>query len=329
MALLEFTASGIYCPQAGIYIDPVRPVEKALITHAHADHARPGHRAYCCHPDSVPFLQDRLGKDIAVETASYGTPFSINGVRFSFHPAGHMVGSAQVRVEQEGEVWVVTGDYKVLDDGLASPFEAVPCHTLITECTFGLPVYRFPDPNATFQAIREWWQECRDTGRTAVLFGYSLGKAQRLMHGLGEPLAPIYVHGAIQRGVELYRSLGYALPEVHPVKNGVSKKDLEGALAVAPPSALGTGWLKRFPQPSLGMASGWMRVRGNRRQRSVDRGFVLSDHADWNGLDQAIRASGPERVITSHGFNDLFAEWLREQGYEAHAERDLYESEEP
>jgi putative mRNA 3-end processing factor len=239
-----------------------------------------------------------------------------------------MPGSAQVRVEHRGEVAVVTGDYKLLDDGLSAPFEPVPCHTLITECTFGLPVYRFPDPTNTFLAIRDWWQECRDAGRSSVLFGYSLGKAQRLLHGLGEPLGPIYAHGAIQRGVERYKELGYSLPEVHPVTDDLAKKDLQGALAIAPPSALGSGWLKRFPKPSLGLASGWMRVRGNRRQRSVDRGFVLSDHADWNGLNEAVRACGPERVISSHGFNEPFAEWLREQGYEAHAERDLYESEE-
>ncbi len=328
MPLLECTPSGIHCPKAGVSIDPLQPVEKALITHAHADHARPGHGAYCCHPDTAPFLRHRLGDDLSIGIASYGECFSIHGVTFSFHPAGHMPGSAQVRVEHKGEVWVVTGDHKPEADGLSEPFEPVSCHTLVTECTFGLPVYRFPDPSSQLDAIRDRWKACWDEQRSMVLFAYSLRKAQRLLYGIGADIGPIYAQGSLAKAVRLYRSLGHSLPPIHPVSSETSKKELQGALVMAPPSALGSRWLKRFSRPFLAMASGWMRVRGKRRQRAIDQGFVLSDHADWNGLNSAVEAASPERVITSHGFNEAFARWLREWGYEAWAERDLFESEE-
>ncbi|MCB0636819.1 MAG: ligase-associated DNA damage response exonuclease, partial [Lewinella sp.] len=302
------------------------PVPRALITHGHSDHARWGHGAYLCTPAAAPVIRYRLG-DIRLETLDFGQGRKINGVEFSFHPAGHIVGSAQIRVAYRGEVWVVSGDYKVEDDGLAEAFEPVPCHTFITESTFGLPIYRWAPQAEVFASINDWWLANQAAGKTSVLFAYALGKAQRLLHGLDTSLGTIYTHGAVENTNEVLRAQGIALPPTVRVTADIPKKDLTGQMVIAVPSALGSSWLRRFSPVALGYASGWMQLRGARRRRSVDRGFVLSDHADWDGLNTAIRETGAERVFVTHGYTDVFARWLRGQGLDAGIVKTEYDGE--
>lgn len=325
--LLQFTNEGIYCPAADVYIDPWRPVERALITHGHADHARWGHQYYLCTTSARPVIQYRLRTDAPIETIDYGESRAIHGVRFSFHPAGHLIGSAQIRVEYKGEVWVVSGDYKVKPDGLAEPFEPVKCHTFITESTFGLPIYRWPSQEHTFASINNWWRENAARGITTVLAGYSLGKAQRILHGIDTSIGPVLTHGAVEHINEILREQGIPLPATERVTKETPKAKWQGGLVIAPPSALASPWIKRFAPASIGIASGWMALRGTRRRRAVDRGFVLSDHADWDELNEAIAATGAERVITTHGYTNLFARWLQSQHYEAIAADTQYEGE--
>ncbi|MGD1846919.1 MAG: ligase-associated DNA damage response exonuclease [Salibacteraceae bacterium] len=327
MALLEFTESGIYCPIADIYIDPWRPVERALITHGHSDHARPGHQHYACHHDSVNILRFRLGQEISVTGYGYGETFLHRGVRFSFHPAGHIIGSAQIRVEYQGEVWVASGDYKLEDDGLAPAYEPVKCHAFITECTFGLPVYKWPDPATVHQEINQWWENNRKAGKVSILSGYSLGKAQRLLHHLDASIGPVFTHGAIENMNEVLRESGVVLPDTRRVTADINKKEYKGGLVLAPPSAIGSAWQKKFQPFSEGIASGWMALRGARRRRSVDRGFILSDHVDWPGVNTAIRETGAQKIITTHGHTSIFTKWLLEQGYQASAESTQFEGE--
>ncbi len=327
MALLEFTESGIYCPIADIYIDPWRPVERALITHGHSDHARPGHQHYACHHDSVNILRFRLGQEISVTGYGYGETFLHRGVRFSFHPAGHIIGSAQIRVEYQGEVWVASGDYKLEDDGLAPAYEPVKCHAFITECTFGLPVYKWPDPATVHQEINQWWENNRKAGKVSILSGYSLGKAQRLLHHLDASIGPVFTHGAIENMNEVLRESGVVLPDTRRVTADINKKEYKGGLVLAPPSAIGSAWQKKFQPFSEGIASGWMALRGARRRRSVDRGFILSDHVDWPGVNTAIRETGAQKIITTHGYTSIFTKWLLEQGYQASAESTQFEGE--
>lgn len=326
MPLLEFTDRGIYCPPADVYIDPWRPVRRALITHGHADHARWGHKHYLCTKLAKPVIRYRLGP-IQIDTVAYGETRTINGVRFSFHPAGHIIGSAQIRVEYKGEVWVASGDYKTEDDGLATPFAPIRCHTFITESTFGLPVYEWQPQENVFAAMNDWWRTNQAAGKVSVLSSYALGKAQRVMHGLDTTIGPILTHGAVENTNEVLRKQGVSLPETIRVVQGMKKKAFAGGLVIAPPSAVGSPWMKKFQPYSLGIASGWMTLRGARRRRNADRGFILSDHADWSGLNQAIAATGAERIIVTHGYTDIFSRWLTEQGYEAYTEATEFEGE--
>lgn len=314
--VLEFTESGIYCPAADAYIDPWRPVPRALITHGHTDHARAGHGAYLATATAAPVMRHRLG-DIALETTSYGVPHRIGDATISFHPAGHVPGSAQIRVEVDGEVWVASGDYKTIDDGLSEPFEPIRCHAFITESTFGLPIYDWPSQTALAQDLNAWWARCVADGKRAVLGAYALGKAQRIMKFLDPSIGPILTHGAVEATNEVLRGQGLTLPVTVPVSDGVDGKSHPNAIVLAPPSALGSAWMKRFGAVSTGVASGWMRLRGVRRRRVVDRGFVVSDHADWKGLNAAIAATGAERVFVTHGYTAQFSKWLTEQGYDA------------
>jgi len=328
MALLQFDSNGIFCPRAGIYIDPWRPVEKALITHAHSDHARPGNGAYLCHRDSVALLRLRLGPDIQAEGLAYGDPVYINGVKISFHPAGHIIGSAQIRLEYKGEVWVMSGDYKLQQDGVSVPFEAVRCHHFITESTFGLPVYRFPDPAAVYADINDWWRQNASSNVNSVIIGYALGKAQRIMQHLDPSIGPVFTHGAVDNVNRLLAAEGLQLPAAARVHPEMQKKDIRKALIVAPPSAIGSPWLNRFAPYSLGICSGWMQLRGARRRRSADRGFVLSDHCDWTQLNAAVSATGASHVYVTHGYQSVFARWLREErGLEATEVSTLFETE--
>ncbi len=326
MALVEFRKEGLYVPQAKVYIDPWRRVKKALITHAHSDHARWGHQRYLCVHSSKPLLKHRLG-DIAVDSIDYGEQVLVNGVSFSFHPAGHIVGSAQVRIEHQGEVWVVSGDYKTVDDGISGQFEPIKCHTFITECTFGLPIYTWLSQEEIFNQINRWWAQNREMGVTTLLTGYSLGKAQRILAGIDASIGPIYTHGAVEHMTEVIRQHGTQLPATQHLTDSVSKADLAGALVVAPPGATGSSWMRRFKKVSVGGASGWMQLRGARRRGGADRGFVLSDHADWEGLNSTIQATGAERIYVTHGYTNVFSKWLIEQGYDAHIVKTKFEGE--
>lgn len=327
--MLKFDSRGIYCEQAGIYIDPWLPVEKALITHAHADHARPGSKAYLCHQDSAGILRLRLGVNIDVSGIAYNEAIHLNGVRISFHPAGHIIGSAQIRLEYKGEIWVVSGDYKLQDDGVSTPFEPVRCHHFITESTFGLPVYKFPPPATVHDDINQWWQKNADVGLNSVIIGYALGKAQRIIHHLDPDIGPIYTHGAVDNVNAALRESGIKLRQTIRVTADMQKKDIQSAIIVAPPSAIGTPWMNRFAPSSLGVCSGWMQLRGARRRRSADRGFILSDHCDWEQLNEAVAATGAEKVYVTHGYQSVYAQWLRqEKKLHAYEVDTLYEAEE-
>ncbi len=314
--LIVRRAEGLYCPAGGFFIDPWRAVELAVITHAHADHARRGHAHYLAAADAPHVLRARLG-DIRLQTLDYGEPIIINGVRVSLHPAGHVLGSAQVRVEQAGRVWVASGDYKLGADSTCAPFEPVACDTFITESTFGLPVYRWAPDTAVFAQINDWWTVNAQAGIASVLFCYAFGKAQRILAGVDSAIGPIFCHGAVEKVNAAYRASGVRLPETQRVTEATAKAAFGRALVLAPPSAQGTPWLRRFGEYSDAFASGWMQLRGVRRRRALDRGFVLSDHADWPGLMRAIASTGARRVIVTHGYVDVLVRWLTEQGLQA------------
>jgi putative mRNA 3-end processing factor len=299
-----------------------------VITHAHGDHARWGNRAYLASREGERVLRTRLGPDARIRSVEFGEPVDVRGVRVSLHPAGHILGSAQVRVEHRGEVWVVSGDYKTEPDPTCTPFEPVRCHTFVTESTFGLPIYRWSPQREVFARIREWWAANRDAGRASILFAYALGKAQRLLAGLLDAdVGQIYTHGAVERLTRDYRDSGIALPATTYAGAAPRGHDWGGALVVAPPSAAGSPWLRRFGTSSSAFASGWMRIRGARRRRALDRGFVLSDHVDWPALLAAIAATGAECVWVTHGYREPVVRWLRERGLRAQAVASQWEGE--
>ncbi len=325
--MLSFTPKGIYCPQADVYIDPWRRVEKAIITHAHGDHAYRGHKQYLAHHTSEQILRLRLGKNISLQTLSYNEPFYINNVQFSLHPAGHIYGSAQVRVAYKGEVWVVSGDYKTENDELSQPFEPVRCHTFITESTFGMPIFQWKPQREIFKEINEWWRENQSEEKISILFGYSLGKTQRLLFNVDHTIGPVFVHHTIAAVNDALRQDGAPLPDVPVIGKERDKSIYRGSLIVAPTSVLNTQWLDKFRPFSTGTASGWMALRATRRYRLAERGFVLSDHADWNGLLSAIEATGASRVFVTHGYKSILARYLNQQGYEAYEAETLFEGE--
>lgn len=325
-ALITFHSKGLYVPHADVFIDAWKPVSKTLVTHAHSDHARWGHKKYICPQPSRNIVSYRVNSQ-AVQGIPFGEVFSINGVRFSFHPAGHIVGSSQIRVEYKGEIWVVSGDYKTEKDAICEAFEPIKCHTFITESTFGLPIYKWKPNHELFEEVNQWWIQNQADGRTSVLLGYSLGKAQRLLSGVDSSIGPIFTHGAVENLNRIIKTEGYRLPEAPNVTSVTQKSDLEKALIVAPPSAYGSPWMKRFKKVSVASASGWMQVRGARRRRGVDRGFVISDHADWDGLNAAIKATEAEKVFVTHGYSELYSQWLNTQGIEAAVVKTAFESE--
>ncbi len=316
MDLIVTRSEGLYCPQGEFFIDPASGVERAVITHGHSDHARYGSASYLCHDLSAPILRQRLG-DVRVQTLAYGEPIFINGVRVSLHPAGHILGSAQIRVEHGGCVWVASGDYKIEADGVSEAFEPMRCDALITESTFGLPIYHWRAQAQIMDNINEWWRHNADTGRASVMFAYALGKAQRILKHLDTTIGPIICHGAVQELNALHRAVGVALPPTLRLTECHDREAMKRAFVLAPPSAFGGGWLRRFAEYSDAFASGWMQVRGNRRRRGVDRGFALSDHADWPGLLQAISATGAERVFVTHGTVGALVRYLRENDVDA------------
>ncbi|MEO6446287.1 MAG: ligase-associated DNA damage response exonuclease [Gemmatimonadaceae bacterium] len=318
--LLRMTPSGLYCEAGDFFIDPWRAVDRAVITHAHSDHARAGSASYLAADEGRSILQHRLGAGAKIEGIAYGRSRSLRGVRVSLHPAGHIRGSAQVRVEHRGQVWVVTGDYKRAPDPTCTPFELVRCDTLITEATFAFPVYRWEKSSAVIDEIVSWYRECVAEGRTAILHTYSLGKAQRLLAELGPYVdGPVWVHGAIEPLNALYRDAGVTLPPTELVVDLPKGEKLGGALVLAPPSASTPAWMRRFRDPQTAFASGWMRLRGTRRRRALDRGFAISDHVDWYDLLQTVEESGASRVIATHGDSVALVRLLRERGIEASA----------
>lgn len=317
--MITLTKSGLYCPQGDFYIDPWRPVDKAIVTHSHSDHAYRGSKRYLVATPGEGLARIRLAEDARIATQNYGKITTINGVKVSFHPAGHILGSAQVRIEYKGEVWVVSGDYKLTPDPTCEGFESVRCHNFITEATFGLPIYRWSPPQQVFDEIDSWWRRNREKEKASVIFAYALGKAQRILNGVDRSIGKIFTHGAVERLTREYRNAGVDLPETTYAGSVNNRKDFIGSLIVAPPSSQGTTWLRRFGSHSTGFASGWMMVRGARRQRAIDRGFVLSDHADWPELNQAIKACRAETVYVTHGFAPEVVRWLNENGMNAKA----------
>lgn len=317
MDLVVARPEGLYCPPGDFYIDPWKPVARAVITHGHGDHARSGNGHYLTATPGAGVLRARLG-DVPLQTLDYGEALLHNSVRISLHPAGHVLGSAQVRLEHQGQVWVASGDYKTESDGTCAPFEPVRCHCFITESTFGLPIYRWQPQAQVMDQVRQWWQANHAAGRASVLFSYAFGKAQRLLHGLADEPGPILVHGAVEPLNRVYREAGVRLAAT--CYAGALKRNdplLREALVIAPPSAAGSTWMRRFGDYSDAFASGWMLLRGARRRRGVDRGFVLSDHADWPGLLWAVQQSGAERVFVTHGSVPVLVRYLREQGLDA------------
>jgi len=315
--LLSESPAGLYCSAGDFYIDPCRKVTRAVITHAHSDHARPGSASYLTTREGRGVLRTRIGPTPEIETLEYGEAVTLNGVRVSLHPAGHILGSAQVRMEHRGEIWVVSGDYKIEPDATCTPFEHVRCHTFITESTFGLPIYRWEPQDVVFSRINAWWRECRDEGLTAVLLAYSLGKAQRLIAGVDSSIGPIYCHAAVEEMNQQYRAAGIHMPATWLPAQAPARKDWGGVLIVAPPSVSNMEWISKFGRLSIGTASGWMQTRSSRRWQGIDRGFVLSDHADWPGLHTAIDESEAEQVLVTHGFTAQMVRWLTEQGRSA------------
>ncbi len=312
---------GLYCPAGDFHIDPWRPVARAVITHAHADHARRGHAAYLATEVSGGVLRARLG-DIALQGLAYGEAVLVNGIKVSLHPAGHVLGSAQVRVEHQGQVWVASGDYYTSGvdadvNATCTPFEPVRCHCFITESTFGLPIYRWRPQAEVLGEVNAWWSANAEAGRASLLLGYSFGKAQRLLAGVDATIGPIVVHGAVEPLNAAYREAGVALPDTQRLEAVTDRSVLKRALVVAPPAVLGSAWAKKLGDAGDAFASGWMQLRGARRRQGVDRGFVLSDHADWPGLQRAIAATGAERVIVTHGYEAVMVLWLRQQGLQA------------
>ncbi len=315
MNLLTFTGKGIYCEKGDFYIDPWQPVKKAVITHAHSDHATNGHTKYLATQMTLHVLYHRLG--IQDYTGlEYGQTLQVNGVKVSFHPAGHIIGSAQVRVESKGEVWVVSGDYKIHNDGLSTPFEPVRCHHFITESTFGLPAFRWADPKIVYEQINQWWKKNATMGKASVLSVYALGKAQRILQNVNHDIGPVLAHGAVENMNTILRNAGHPLKPNKKIDLS-NHKELARALVLVTPGSIQSSWFKRFKNHSIGYASGWMNIRGVKRRRGVDAGFVLSDHADWDGLIQAIQATGAESIYVTHGYTQIFSRYLNENGWDA------------
>ncbi len=327
MPLIEFTDKGLYCPHGDFYIDPWKPVNKAVITHAHSDHARWGSNSYLCQHFTKPLLQLRLG-DQHYESIEWNEPVNINGVKVSLHPAGHIIGSSQVRLEYKGEVWVFTGDFKTEDDGISTAFEPIRCNTFITESTFGLPIYKWEKQEMLFEKIKQWIQQNKTEEKTSVFIAYSLGKSQRILKPLSETGIPIFAHGAVFNIHQTLLNSGWHLPLVKRITPETTKEELKGCIVIAPSGAESSPWIKRFSPYAVGICSGWMQVRGNVRRKNADAGFVMSDHADWNGLLSAVKATGAEKVFATHGFQSVFSRYLNEQGIEAAEVKTSYGNEE-
>jgi putative mRNA 3-end processing factor len=326
--MLSEMPAGLYCEDGDFYIDPWGAVRRAVITHAHGDHARFGSEAYLCTPDCAPLLARRFGPEATVETLPYGQSIVLGSTRVSLHPAGHVLGSAQIRLEGRDGVWVVSGDYKRAPDPTCAPFELVPCDTFVTESTFGLPIYRWDPTAAVIDEIVTWWRASADRGLTSVIFCYTIGKVQRLLAELARVTdTPVFVHGMMLPMIEAYRTAGIAMLPAAALVEKPRGTSFAGALVLAPLSARGTPWMRRLGELSDAFASGLMRVRGVRRQRAYDRGFVVSDHADWPALLQTILETGASRVLATHGHAEPLARFVGEQGLASGVLRTAWEGE--
>ena len=317
MRLVKFTKKGIYCIPGKFYLDPWYPVEYAIISHGHADHARWGNKHYLCHNQSKAILQHRIGADISIESLPYNEYKVINGVKVSFHPAGHILGSAQIRLEYKGYIVVFSGDYKTQPDFITTPFEPVKCHEFITESTFGLPIYKWKSEEELQQELQDWIVQNQQNNRTSVFLGYSLGKAQRIMK-LVENVEEIYVHSAIHNLNKAIENSGITLPTTKLLTADFKKTEIQNKIVILPPALLGSKMIKKIPNAATAICSGWMQIRGNRRWKGVDAGFAVSDHADWNGLLSAVKATEAEKVYVTHGSQAVFSKYLNEIGIEAH-----------
>jgi putative mRNA 3-end processing factor len=316
-SLIQETPAGLYCEVGDFYIDPVRRVSRAVITHAHGDHARAGSGKYLTSKEGRRVLRTRLGPSASIDTLAFGETVLMNGVTVSLHPAGHILGSAQVRVEYQGEIWVISGDYKIEPDRTCTPFEHVKCHTFVTESTFGLPVYRWPAQEYVFEDINRWWKQCRADNVAAVVLAYSLGKAQRVIAGVDASIGPIFCHPSVELLNQDYRATGIELPATWLPTQAPARNDWGGVLVIAPPMVSNSAWMSRFGKTSTAIVSGWALTRGTQRARSVDVGFPLSDHADWPGLLTAIERSEADQILVTHGYTRPMVQWLRENGKQA------------
>lgn len=314
--LLKFTSKGIYCIPGKFYIDPWKPVDLAVITHGHADHARAGMKKYLCHHFTKPILNSRIGEYIACQSIAYNEPIIINGVKVTLHPAGHIIGSAQIRMEHKGYVSVVSGDYKIQNDGISTPFELVKCHEFVSESTFGLPIYNWLPVEEQENQLRNWAEQNRKNGKTSVFIGYSLGKSQRIMKAL-EDMGELHVHYSIAKLNEAYDSVGVKLPDYNTVDLREDVKYLDGKIVLLPPALLDNPAMKKIPNMAYAICSGWMQIRGARRWRSADAGFAISDHADWKGLISVIQATEAQKVHITHGQTAVFSKYLNEIGIAA------------
>jgi putative mRNA 3-end processing factor len=326
--LVKASSRGLYCEAGDFYIDPWKPVERAVITHAHGDHLRGGSNAYYLAAAGVGVAERRLPADARLIPLQYGECMELGATRISLHPAGHILGSSQVRIEHGGRVWVVSGDYKRDRDPTCLPFEVVPCDVFISEATFALPAYQWPETSTVAIEIINWWRANQERGVASVLFAYALGKAQRVLAELSAHTSQaVFVHGSVGALVDAYREAGVGMLATLPATVSV-EKDYAGALILAPPSAAGSPWMRRFGEHRTGFCSGWMRVRGDRRRRGYDRGFVLSDHADWPSLLRTFSETGAKRILLTHGYTDAMCRYLRERGIDAAALRTEYGAEE-
>ncbi len=326
-SFIKFTSKGIYCVPGKFYLDPWKPVDLAVISHGHGDHARWGMKKYLCHHFSKSILKHRIGADINIVSVDYGEMLNVNGVKLSFHPAGHIIGSAQIRMEWKGYVIVYSGDYKVQNDGISTPFELVKCNEFITESTFGLPIYNWLEPQEYPEQMKSWVESNREDGKTSVLIGYSLGKAQRIMKSV-EDCGKIFVHSSIAKLNEAMESLGIQLPEYELVDFYENAKKTHGEIVVVPPALLDSNVIKKIPNRATAICSGWMQVRGSRRWRSADAGFAISDHADWNGLLETVKATEAEKVWVTHGQTEVFSRYLNEIGINAEPVKTIFGDEE-
>jgi putative mRNA 3-end processing factor len=325
--LVTVNEKGLYCPPGDFYIDPWQPAPQAVITHAHADHLRHGSAVYILARPGEGIARTRLGGDRQIRAIDYGSRLQLGATTISLHPAGHILGSSQVRIEHEGRVWLVSGDFKRQPDPTCAAYEPMACDVFISEATFALPVYRWPATAQVIEEIVRWWRSNRERGLASVLFCYALGKAQRVLAELRAFTdEPVFVHGSVDSMVGVYRRAGVSMLPTQSVGN--ERRDYQGALILAPPAAAGTPWMRRFGEHATGFCSGWMRVRGDRRRRGYDRGFVISDHADWEALTETCKGSSARQVLLTHGYSDALARYLREQGLETSALQTGYGAEE-